>query len=488
MLNKRLTTTVLTIVAVLTTGVVFAQGIGIQALPGSGWTTGQQIQNVGDSPANMMANVYYGGGEYGTTGVVDGLDNVPVGASRNILENNWDTTDTSFQGAGVVSSDQPIVAIVNVTNGEAAGQYQGVNVPDTEIGFPLFKNDFGAAHKHTTFYVQNASDTAAMIYATFKADSGIAYTWDSGTAVAKSEMVVLDPDDVAGMPTGIKGGLVVTSTVNIAGVVLEHGVTEDTILQATSGFSPADYGTELVAPLIKRQFGANARSTGLQVQNVSDAAVDIYITYVEAGLSANPGTVYHQHKLAVDPGASFTFYETLIGDTGSDTLPVGVLASATITATGDIAAIVNETYPVVPAGKRQTQTTYHAISSANATQEVGVPLAKEMMGAVGNEKSTGIQVQNVGATTATVDLAYAFGGSTYTIEDQEIGPGASSTFFKVSSSIPSTEWTGALVVPTGFGGVTVTADQNIVVIVQETHLLAANPQDNKNYEGFNLAP
>jgi hypothetical protein len=483
-MKKNFTAGTVILTLLLIAGTVVAQAPDIRALPGSGWESGQQIQNVGTDAANMAATVYYDGNEYGTTGVT--LTDIAVNASVNILENHWDTTDTSFQGAAVVSSDQPIVAIVNVTNGEAAGQYQGVGTPDTEVGFPLFKNDFGGAHKHTTFYIQNASDTAAMIYATFNADDGTPYTIDSGSAILASEMWVLDPANVAGMPTGIKGGLVVTSTVNIAGVVLEHGVTEDTILQATMGFSPAEYGTELVAPLIKYRFGGNARSTGLQVQNVSDAAVDIYVNYVEAGLSANPGTTYRQWALSVDPGASFTFYDNL-GD--GDDIPDGVLASATITATGDIAAIVNETYPSVPAGKRQTQTVYHAIASADATTKVGVPLAKEMMGSAGNEKSTGIQVMNVSDSMATVDLAYTFGGTTYTIEDQEIAAGASSTFFKVNASIADTEWAGGIKLPTGgFGGVVVTSDQNIVVIVQETHLKATDPQDNKNYEGFNLTP
>jgi hypothetical protein len=470
----------------LITGLVLAQGFDIQVLPGSGWESGQQVQNVGNDLANMTATVYYGGDEYGTTGVT--MTDVGVNESVNILAMHWDSPDASFQGAAVVSADQPIVAIVNVTNGEAAGQYQGIGAPATEFGFPLFKNDFGAAHKHTTFYIQNASNTAAMVYATFKDDAAIEYTINSGANVLPGEMWVLDPDNVAGMPTGIKGGLVVTSTVNIAGVVLEHGVTEETILQATKGFSPAEYATELVAPLIKRQFGAKARSTGLQVQNVSDAPVDIYVNYVEAGLSATPGATYRQWALGVAPGASYTFFENL--KDGGDNIPTGVLASATVTATGEIAAIVNETYyPTVPTGKRQTQTTYHAIATADATTKVGVPLAKEMMGAAGREKSTGIQVMNVGPSTATVDLAYAFGGTTYTIEDQAIASGASSTFFKVNASMPPSEWAGGIVLPTGgFGGVIVTSDQDIVVIVQETDLRATNPQDNKNYEGFNLAP
>jgi hypothetical protein len=484
MFSKRVTTITIALSLVLITGVALAQGIGVQQLPGSGWTSGQQIQNVGNGPADIVAEAYdsSGGGPYAATGVTDGLTDVPVGESRNILENHWSGAPTSFEGSAVVSADEAIVAIVNVTNGSAAAQYQGVGSPNTEVGFPLFKNEFGP--KHTTFYVQNASGTEAMIYATFTDDNGDKYTWNSGIPVPASTMVMFSPADATpSMPTQTKGGLVVTSTVAIAGAVLEHGTTDDTLLQATKGFSPDEYGTTLVAPLIKRQFGANPRSTGLQVQNVSDSAVDIYVTYVHAPLSGTPGAVHKQHKLSVDPGASYTFFENLIGDTGSEEVPLGSLASATITATGEIAAIVNETFfgGNIP-NNRNTQTTYHAIAADDATQTVGVPLAKEYFGAA--PKGSGIQVMNVGATTATVQIEYSF-SETYTIIDQEIGPGGSQTYFNVHSTVPSGQWQSGNVLPQGeFGGAIVTADQNIVAIVQEADFTGA--QDTKNYEGFNL--
>ena len=483
MAKKSFTSVTLVVALLLVTVVVSAQGpIGVQTLPGGGWTTGQQIQNVGTGDADIVA-IAYGrtGGEYSATGVVGGLDDVPAGESRNILESNWSGAPSSFDGSAVVSSNEPIVAIVNATNNVAAGQYQGVGSPDTEIGFPLFKNQLGI--KSTTFYIQNAGSTSAVIYAAFKADSGTVYRWNSSSAIEANRMVVLNPAD-AGVPAGVKGGLIVTSTVPIAGVVLEHGTTDTTLLQATKGFSPAEYGTTMVAPLIKRQFGS--RSTGVQVQNVSDSNVDVYVTYVhDSALSAGSGEA-SQHKLNVPPGGSYTFYETLVGDAGSDTLPIGTLASATITATGEIAAIVNETYVTVPAGKTQKQTTYHAVSADDATTKVGVPLAKELHGAA--VKSTGIQVMNVGTATATdVDLAYSFGGVTYTIEDQSIPAGGSKTFYKVSVSVPASDWAGGVVLPANkFGGVIVTSDQPIVVIVQEAD--GSGAQDTKNYEGFNLIP
>jgi hypothetical protein len=480
------------VVAMLvTTGAVLAQDV-IQALPGGGWLTGQQIQNVGTGPANMAATAYgKTSGAYDATGVTGGLDAVPAGESRNILPQHWSNAPDSFEGSAVVSADQPIVAIVNVAkDGDAAAaQYQGVGTPDTSIGFPLFKKAFGP--KETTFYVQNAGSSAAMIYATFTDDAGTKYTWDSGTAVDPNRMVVLSPRDASpAMADRTKGGLVVTSTVPIAGAVLEHGLTDVTILQATRGFSPADYDTTLVAPVFKQQFGKTPRSTGLQVQNVSDADVDVYVTYIQVGT----GTQYVQKKMGVAPGASYTFFDNASDmSAGSDTIPAGVLASATVTATGNIAAIINETYWPAPdpAVQNNTQTTYSAMAAKNATMKIGIPLAKELMGAsLAVAKSTGIQVMNVGDVTATVQLAYSFPSGTFTIIDEEIGAGASKTYFQVSNST-TLVWQGDNQLPGGagqFGGVIVTADKPVVALANEADLNATllARQDTKVYEGFNL--
>jgi len=490
------------------TGMALAQGPAVD-LPGSGWLTGQQVQNVGTGPADMVAEVYVAGAAGSPFSadaalVTGGLTDVPAGESRNILDNMWSGAPDSFRGAAVVSADQPIVAIVNIalSGQKAAAQYQGVGSPATTLGFPLWKYHFGTAaanYKETTFFIQNAGQAAAVINAQFIADDGTVYSWNSGSAVPVGEMVVISPADAktaanVAPPTRTKGGLTVTCTEPIAGVVVEHGFEDVSVLQAAKGFSPAEYATELVAPIIKVQFGgAQKRSTGLQVQNVSDEPVNITVQYTEAGLSANPGTTYSQSAANVAPGASFTFFENTM-DSG-DTIPTGVLAAAVVSAVqadgggpANIAAIVNETKWPATQPQALAQTTYGALPTSAGTAKIGIPLAKEIFGAAGRRNSTGIQVMNVGDAAATVEVAYAFNGTTYTIQGVSIAPGASETFYQVNSNLPTGgSWAGGTSLPTGqFGGATVTSTngEEIVAIVQETSLDAH--QDNKNYEGFNL--
>jgi hypothetical protein len=505
MLKKSWVVGLVVALVLVTASIVVAQSS--VDLPGSGWLTGQQIQNVGTGPANIAAQVYVAG-EAGSPFSADeslvsgGLTNVPVGESRNILDNMWASAPTSFRGAAVVSADQAIVAIVNVakSGSAAAAQYQGVAAPDTTIGFPLWKYRFGnteATYKETTFFVQNAGNDSAMIYAEFIADDGTVYDWDSGSLVLAGEMVVISPADArsganAAPPNKTKGGLTVSSTEPIAGVVLEHGYLDQTVLQAAKGLSPSEYASELVAPIIKVQFGgAQKRSTGLQVQNVSSQPVTITVEYTEAGLSSNPGTSYSQYAYGVLPGASFTFFENL-KDAG-DNIPTGVLASAVVSAEyadgspANIAAIVNETKWPATQPQALAQTTYSAIPTSMGTAQIAIPLAKEVFGALGKRNSTGIQVMNVGTSSADIEVTYTFDGVDYTIEGVTLDAGASETFYRVSTSLPSgASWVGATLPSGKFGGATVTCTngQSIVAIVQETSL--DQHQDNKNYEGFNL--
>jgi hypothetical protein len=94
-------------------------------------------------------------------------------------------------------------------------------------------------------------------------------------------MFVLNPS-AAGVPSGNDvsvGSLSVSSAQPLAGAVSEHGAENPGVaLQATRGFSPADYDVKVFAPIIKSEFFN--RFTGLQVQNVSAGPVDMTVTYL----------------------------------------------------------------------------------------------------------------------------------------------------------------------------------------------------------------
>ena len=487
------TSFVILILLSLTFTLVGAQDpVTVQSLPGGGWVTGTQVQNVGTGPAQIHMTVYgESSGEWTLT-----RDNVPVGGSENFLATSFGWSDGSI-GSAMVSADQRIVAQTTETNGTAAAQYQGIAEPATQVNFPLVKNDYKGSDKYTTFYVQNAGSSAAMIYAKYTDESGTEYTWDSGGAVDQGRMVVLNPSDV-GFPSDELGSLVVTSTVHIAGVVNEHGISSAEILQATRGFTPNDAGTTLLIPTIKQNFGN--RSTGAIIQNAGNSSADITISY--------SGTSFKQYANNVAPGASVTFFNNseicpdgaTCGNTGTP-LPDDTLTSAVVTASGsEIVGVVNETFMTVPSGQRQRQTVTSAFNQAAATNEIGVPLYKVHH----DYKASGLQIQNTNLTSsATYTATFALGsGASYKeyVLSGSINGGEAVTLYKLFASLPSgaswvgdaipSSWSSSSTSAERFGSVTVVANQPIVGVVTEADEdpSLSSRQDIKSYEAFVLSP
>lgn len=469
---------ILTLMALMSVGLVAAQS---GDLPGAGWNTGQQVQNVGSSPASIVLTAY---DQSGTDYNCGTNSNVAPGASVNYLTSNC-PVPSGFVGSAVVSADQEIAAIVNVNNrptGAAAGQYRGTSSPSTTVSFPLVKHNFGG--RTTTFYVQNTGPTAD-ITATFITGplNGATTTRNhTYTNVPTNAMVIVSPAD-ASVPGGDLGSLTVSSSSALAGSSLEHEhtATVGSNLQASTGFTSADADTTLYCPLYRKSHTANGFSTGVQVQNVSGSAQNITFEFT---YSVGGGAVqnFSQTATNVANNASFTFFAGSIAG-----IPNGALGSAKITSGGDVVAVVNDrAFNLNPS----RLSTYACFSDGDKTNQVVIPLFKEFFG--GN--TTGIQIVNVGASPATVNVTYApVGGSPVTFTAPAIPAGQSATYFGVSSAlspagINATSGTASSLAGK-FGGVTITSNQPIFAIANESSFAGggsgASGQDNKNYEGFN---
>jgi hypothetical protein len=466
---KKVIPFVILIVVLVSVSLVAAQG----GLQGSGWKSGQQIQNVGNAVAQVVFIAYDQSG----TSFDCGTKNINPGASETYLTDVDCPVAAGFVGSAVASADQPIAAIVNVNNrgtGAAAGQYQGTDGADVanNISFPLVKN--GHSGRTTTFYVQNASTSPNNISVSFKMEyNGTPYTKQYNN-VPGNAMVIVSPSD-AGVPVQQgTGSLEVTGTQPLAGSSLEHETSAvvGSNLQGSKAFTAADGSQDVYCPLYRNAHTAKAQTTGAQVQNVSGGPVNINFTANAGGSSFGPYTATN-----VANGASVTFYAPAL--TGP-TIPAGTVGSAVISATGNVVAVVNDSGTE---GSGQRKTTYACFGSGDTT--VNIPLAKEFAG--GN--TTGIQVQNVGGSPSKVTLEYkATNGSTLKIESNNtIAPGESITSFGVSN-LQTSLWTQVSSSGSMAGtvnGVVITAAQDVVAIANEASS-APNPsgQDTKNYEGF----
>jgi hypothetical protein len=446
------------------------------------------VQNVGTDDAHVTVIAYGGGNEYVAADYV-----IPVDGSYNFTPQVFIGMLDGFEGAAVAQADQPIKAIVNVTNrasgdfgvagGQAAAQYQGIDgsAVDTTLYFPMAKN--ARFNKTTAFYIQNTGDSSATATCVFTMDDGGVYTFTTASILA-NEMVVVVPGD-AGVPSvndnrGNIGSLSVTSAEPLAGVVMEYVTTESpaTLLQSTRGFTASDFDTKLYAPTVKQ--ARYNRFTGIQVQNVSGAPVTVTLTLVGSRGDC-AGTSYVRTEADLAPGASKTFNQ-IAGQDGE--MVDNCAASATIEATGNVVAVVSESYVSGYAGQ-QKSTTYSAFADGSTTTEISVPMYKESR----FSKYTGLMIQNVGSAEATnvvITFIQSAGGTgTFTTLAQTISAGGSIELSRVSENAGL--WSGTAAPSDATFGVKVTADQPVVAIANEA-VFPGDPlaQDNNNFEGFNL--
>ena len=474
------------IILALVLSVVGASAAG--GPPGGGFYSGQTLQNLGTQAG--VSVTLYDKDNAATTYSKDWT--IPEGAAITFFLSDVPGVPAGFIGSAVVSSDQVVKAIVNVTNrkngangvdgGTAAAQYRGVDDASagTALVFPLAKGNFNG--KTSAFYIQNAGTANATFTATFLMGtsltdpSPVVYTYTSPSLVP-GQMAVIIPAD-ASVPDGRIGSLAVTSAQKTAGTVLEYETTTSPakILQGTTGFTANDFATRVLFPVVKKQL--TGRSTGLQIQNVGAAPVDVTVVYRGAS-GPCAGSSYTEAVRTLQPTQSTTYLDSAL-------LPSGCLASAEATASGNIAGVVNESFQPCSAGCTQRATMYAAFPYVSATTKLVAPVFKEDFGS----KRSGLTVQNVSDSDTTATVVFKVGAATYTYNNLSIPAKQAKTLVDMTSAAnyPVANWTGGSVLPDGsLAAVTITAGQPIIAIVNEAPL-GDVVQDNINYEAFNVAP
>jgi hypothetical protein len=458
-----------------------AAPVSALSLPGSGWWTGFQVVNVGTLDTQVYATLYDASSSATYVSVTKTIAPNTNYTFSPLTDADWQPTIPSgFIGSGVVTSlSQPILAVVNEQNnlasgGIAAASYRGVTDKQTSdtLLFPLVKNDYGSTHKTTTFFIQNASGTLADITANYLIGS-TTYT-HVYSSVEAFKLQIVSPSD-AGVPTGSLGSLTVTSSpvvptdpiVPLAGIYNEHqtSATIATTLTATNGFKPSDADTILYVPLYKQNY--NTTYSGVQIMNTS--SVDS--TTVTATLVPNGGGGPFITSVSIDPLQSKTLFNVAGWPNG--------YGAVTLESSGSvpIIAIVNETkYSTGSNG------VYSAFAAKNLTHCAGAPLWKTRWNGSSSGQQSALLVQNVGDADATVHVIFTMTlGTTGTFTPPDrIVPAKSST----------TYGPGAIdggPTASGVGSVSISADQNIAVLVQETTLPGFTLRDMLNYEAFNQA-
>lgn len=396
------------LVAVLTTSLVAAQG-------GGAWDSSFTVVNLGTATATVSVTFYdesgnpYTPSSLGTsTGAISNPFSLNAGASVEILLFQTGTLPDGRYSV-VISADQPIAAIANLTNSIGGtqpyfnGSYSGLeDVGQTIMYMPAITKGYYGWNSHLS--MQNLTGSAMNITVNFYVENSnvVCHTEGPHSTPAYASWH-LDVGALA-LPAscdvnadGYNGSATVEASGPVAAVdnqtVDAYGLTQD-----YNGFTAG--GTTIYAPaLYYEYYGWNS---SINVQNVGTAATTVNVTYSD-GVT---------NTCSLGPNASCLLYQPLEGHTA------GTYFSAILTADQPLVAVINA---ATSAAVGQAQT-YNAFIAGGT--KFGLPLT--MKGYYG--WNTSFTVQNIGSANVNVQITYApdssvgFGGKTYTAGP--IAPGA----------------------------------------------------------------
>ena len=398
---------------------------------------------------------------------------------------------TSFVGSVIISSNQPIVAIVNeaasVNNPYGSASYTALAPGDlasmvyapmiTHIGLP-----------NTTINVQNPNSFPVTVTVQYiKGVYGNDYAAPPQTLPPYGSAIWSVPAEALDASGRFLGSAKITSIGGNIGVVIDAiyatpGGPRYNARQSYSGF--VNGATKIIAPLVQKNDNG-VWYTGLQIMNLGPGSATVRVSY--AGLrgsgtdtSCIPNTPVEgltEPEFTLNENESKTILTEFGGSLNSVALSNvdcfrGAATIEVVSGSGKLAAIVSS------AGQNKAGVAiYKAFDPTKATRTVSVPLIQKYLGGGGAARgwSTGIQIANVGEASATITGTFnvTCGGTPYTITDTVtcVSPGSSVTFLQLNGFPVGSLGTRI----NCFGSAIFTANQNIIGIVQQDFFGSPNP-------------
>lgn len=393
-------------------------------LTGITWSTGFQVQNLStSSPATITINFYNPtDGSIKATIPVSGTETIAAGGSKT-YNAVLDTLLKPFTGSAVISSDQPVAAVLNILGNGTSYQGSVNGVPaegtDTVVSLPLVQSQNGG--NETWFTVQNAGTAAATVNVSFTRGSfGTDYAITGDTIPANASKTYQTTDYWTQLGGRFVGAATVQSTNGqpLAVVVNQVGIGSVKVQNSYSGFGSTAASTNVSLPLVQNGNGnsANPNQTGIAIKNTGTATATVNMSFTpNTALSGGVPVAFAPPAVAqfqLGPGASTTYL------TGRST-------TVTTTMTGfganDVAhryvggAIITSTLPIVVVVNQQSTTTgssyegFKSGASSTGSTTVSAPLLVSNNSS--NKLYTGFQCQNVGNVPTKIKVVYGANGA-----------------------------------------------------------------------------
>jgi len=422
------------------------------SIVGSAWggppgqfTVDFNIQNMGTGPANIVVNFINPNGSSAGTKTFSG---VPAGGSAyfNPALHTLDgggTLPSGWQGAAIVSADQPVSAIATVANNLSGSQYVsdayvGIGEPSTVVFAPIVMAKFGPWN--TRMAIQNAGTSPANVKIRFISGGNVVATQSiSNLPVGASALV-----DQFYLPiTNFNGSAIISATQPVAVTVDEYRTTRG-LLVSYSALPLSKASTTLYMPGYINAYGPWTTDFTMINTASSPASVQIRFTNnqtLNCSIPAN-GSLY------LNPAAN------VYGGCTGGPLASNFYGAATVSSTQPLVIAYNIANTLGP-GDRAIG--YTAFAPSDVGTKMAVPLIENQYG--GGKWITTFSVQVIGGGPAKLTLKYSGNLGTYI---RHVTVNNARTFNQLSDGH----------IPRGFlGSVTILSDKPIAVIGDQNSLI-----------------
>lgn len=466
-------------------------------LPNSKENTSSIAQNNGTSPATIVMDIYTPQGVQIPSATVV-FTNVPPGGTRVFAQALNTGLTPGFRGVGVISSDQPINALLvrDIESSSFAKSYSIHNAyptGGTKVTLPYVANALDNTY-NTRFAIANTGTTEAcvtMLY-TFPGGSRAPVTdaGQGGTQCNAGGYKIPVGGQISFAPNAVDGAIpmpastanaIMAATVTTSSSTVTVGVdaylsgglrklaSYDGFVVGGAGDTSDDVGTTISIPLAIKLDGFY---TQILLSNANAAAANATITY-----TGNTGTYTVPLSIAANGTASHSVYEAAGG------IPEGFVGAATITSDQPLAAVLFRSKMTSPGSfvDEDLYTAVNGVPTDRATTTAKLPLifrrAYASGGAGGYNTWVSVSVANGGTANITVTA----------INDTSNGaPGCNAAATYTTPMVV----TGSRVIYQGlasdngvgaaacfWGGMTITSDVPIVVIANATNDLNVGDND-----------
>lgn len=421
-------------------------GVTGSALPSKpqGGTSGVQIVNLANDAATVQA-VYYAENGQKFTLPPQKLDNFGSSYTYYAEPKN----EQSFSGAGILSSNKSIAAIVNAVFADKKGAAYEGSAASTRVLLPLIVR--GYAGVVSIIGIQNTNESAATkIQIEFVPQDGSSFTKEYTVQAGASKIV--DLADMTDFNSEEWLGMAIVKpadgSTKVVASVMNYSEKYVYSYAGTSETSDTNY-----LPLIRSGFAGNL--TGISVvdantANDGDSTITveysgkIYVNGTPSDYTCTVQAVLPDNKSIVFYNSGSTNFTKIFGGSGSATVTAGTcktsnhanfdaaggvfLGSAKVTAAGTnvaIASVVND-----QSLSGNSSGAYTGFLPSQAGSKVVSPLARN--GFAGT--TSGTQIQNISTSEITVEATYStntLSGNSSTPPSKQVtlASGQSTTFY-----------------------------------------------------------